>query len=175
MAVTYESASTRRHLSGRTETGRTLTPALRRWVDAMLDPLCGTREKGELLRAATVAHVGYMRDAGAGAGCDRHLLALQLLAREHNLPHPFLADPNLAVSSRWRLSTSQLQVRNLSLGFGPVIPEGYGVCYQIYPNHVHFSITCFRSDPETCATSLAGEIQRAFHDMMLLFPESSKL
>jgi hypothetical protein len=50
---------------------------------------------------------------------------------EHGLSHPFLSDPAMAASSHWRLSTSQLAVRNIFVGFGPVVPDGYGVCYQV--------------------------------------------
>ncbi len=107
----------------------TLTPELARFCQAMVD---GAGDCRTLLHEAAAAHVAYMRDAGQGRGCDRHLLAFRLLAKESNLSHPFLSDPAMQASSHWRLSTSQLAVKNIFVGFGPVVPDGYGVCYQVW-------------------------------------------
>lgn len=174
LAPTYESASTRRFRAGRTETGRTLTPEIADWAHAMVAAAPGSDRPSlkHLLIRATEAHVAYMKDAGQGAGCDRHLLALRLLAAEHGLEHPFLSDPCHAKSSRWRMSTSQLPVRNLAIGFGPVIPEGYGICYQVHPHRLRFSITNFRADGRTSSHRLASEIVQALRDMMGLFLEA---
>ncbi len=172
LAPTYESASTRKHLAGRTETGRTLTPELARFCRLMGDAAAQPAARREALATAAAAHVAYMREACDGRGVDRHLLALRLLAAEAELAHPFLADPAMAASSHWRLSTSQLPVRHISVGFGPVVPDGYGVCYQIHKARLHFAITCFRSNGETDCVKLAAHIAQALVDMRSLFLEA---
>jgi carnitine O-acetyltransferase len=174
-APTYESASTRKHLAGRTETGRTLTPELARFCRVMIDSNSSTLARREALAAAAAAHVAYMREACDGRGVDRHLMALRLLAADAGVSHPFLADPAMAASSHWRLSTSQLPVRHIAVGFGPVVPDGYGVCYQIHKTRLHFAITCFRSNGETNCIALADHIGRALNDMRSLFVERAKL
>lgn len=168
----YESASTRRHLAGRTEVGRTLTPELAAFVKSTTAP---PAERYKLLRQAADAHVAYMKEAVQGRGVDRHILAFKTLAAEHNLMHPFLQDPCVSQSSKWTLSTSQLAVRNLSVGFGPVLPDGYGVCYQIHPNHIHYSVTSFRSDGRTNADAFAQALQQALQEMMQIAQTTAKL
>jgi carnitine O-acetyltransferase len=86
-----------------------------------------------------------MKDAKAGLGVDRHLLGLRQLAREHGMPEPELyQDPSFAASSRWRLSTSNCGGKNaIQFGFGPVVPEGFGIGYVVHNDAATFSITSF--------------------------------
>lgn len=117
-----------------------------------------------LIRAAD-AHVTYMKEAGQGRGVDRHLLGLRKLAAQHNISHPFLADRTLAESGHWRLSTSQLKVTNLAVGFGPVVDDGYGCCYQIHKNHIVVALTAFRRNKDTNAERLASALEKALLEM----------
>jgi carnitine O-acetyltransferase len=133
-APTYESASTRQFLAGRTETGRTLTPELVKFVRQLeLSKTVSTppEELRQLFVAAANAHVAYMRDAVRGVGCDRHMLAFRKLAEASGVSHALLSDPLVLSSSHWRLSTSQLVVKDVCISFGPVVPDGYGICYQV--------------------------------------------
>jgi carnitine O-acetyltransferase len=178
----YESASTRRHLAGRTETGRTCTPELARFVRAfaaVTDVLSLSTERvselQSLFRAAAVAHTKYMREAVQGYGVDRHLLAMRLLAAENNLSHPFLSDPLVVASGHWKLSTSQLPVRYIYVGFGPVVPDGYGVCYQIHESMLHFSISSWVADKNTDSFKFADQVSRAADQFIQLIRTTSKL
>ncbi len=172
-APTYESASTRKHLAGRTETGRTLTPELAQFCRIMEMPAATLLSRRQALAAAAAAHVAYMREACDGHGVDRHLLALRLLSASSGELHPFLVDHAMSASSHWRLSTSQLPVRHIAVGFGPVVPDGYGACYQIHKERLHYALTSFRSNNGgTDCAKLAAEIERALVDMRALCLES---
>lgn len=39
--------------------------------------------------------------------------------------------------------------------FGPLVPDGYAICYNPQADHVHFSITAFNCCEETNAEKLA--------------------
>lgn len=51
------------------------------------------------------------------------------------------------------------------MSFGPLVPDGYAVCYNPQPDHVHFSITAFNCCDETNAEKLAVTIESALHDL----------
>lgn len=169
-APTYESASTRQYLAGRTETGRTLTPELAHFIRSFEAGRAGQPELQSLFQDSCKAHVAYLREAVAGHGVDRHMLAFRLLAKEAGVSHPFLSDPLVSGSSYWRLSTSQLAVDHICIGFGPVVPDGYGICYQVHKNHLHFSVSSFKNDHGTNCFALSDEISKALNDLRLLFP-----
>jgi carnitine O-acetyltransferase len=177
-APTYESASTRQFMAGRTETGRALTPELAHFVrelERSKSVLIPQEELRGLFVSAANAHVAYMRDAVRGIGCDRHMLAFRKLAAENGVSHPLLSDPLVVSSSHWRLSTSQLVVQHVCIGFGPVVPDGYGICYQIHQSHLHFSVASFVNSFGMDALKLAAEIERACQDLRTLFPTPSSL
>lgn len=48
------------------------------------------------------------------------------------------------------------------VGYGPVVPDGYGCSYNICPNNVNFCVSSFFSSPETSsdffALSLEGSL-----------------
>ena len=145
--ATYETASTRLYLHGRTEVIRTLSEDSWRWVQAMREgktevcPLCvrsvvqllisASLKKPtklyELLTAATKAHNTYTRDSSTGRGSDRHFMGLKLMMREGE-SHPLFSDPLFQESQDWVLSTSGLSAgdRFFGTGFGTIWPNGYG-------------------------------------------------
>jgi hypothetical protein len=102
-------------------------------------------EKFPLFQKAATAHVTYVREAVKGFGVDRHLLGLRLIAMENGEPmHPLFKDELFSRTNHWRLSTSQLDLKHvIAIGFGPVVPDGYGVCYLIAKDHIMITITAF--------------------------------
>jgi Choline/Carnitine o-acyltransferase len=155
--ATYEAASTRAFLHGRTETVRSTSAETVAFVHAAMGPIFPldhananasvdnyTPRQLVLLREAVNAHVAYMRSAKQGHGVDRHLYVLRLLAESRGfdpIPEIFL-DPAFARSSRWSLSTSHCGSPALSLfGFGPVVPEGLGIGYMIKGSSMAFNVT----------------------------------
>ena len=71
---TYEAASVRKFLKGRTEAIRVVSKQSDHWVASMDDPQVGARQRVELLQDAVKTHGTHARAAGNGRGVDRHLL-----------------------------------------------------------------------------------------------------
>jgi len=150
--ATYESASTRAFLHGRTETVRAVSSESVDFVLSTRDPMMiqldgkYITKQSELLKKATEAHVKYMRDAKEGKGVDRHLFGLRMLYEAHHEElgdrPPIFTDPAYKKSSHWFMSTSHCGSSSLSLfGFGPVVSDGFGIGYMIKNNSIHFNVT----------------------------------
>lgn len=45
------------------------------------------------------------------------------------------------------------------LGYGPVVPDGYGCCYNPCPESITFSISAFHSSESTKASLFAQAVQ----------------
>ncbi|CAG8561780.1 6033_t:CDS:2 [Acaulospora colombiana] len=131
--ATYESAQTRKFAHGRTEVCRSFSVDSATWVKAMEDPLVPVETKAKLGQKAISSHVKYMAEAVEGRGCDRHLLG-------EKLPSIF-TDPTYAKSTHWNLSTSQLSSEHFDgYGWGEVVPDGYGIAYQVNANVLCFNV-----------------------------------
>lgn len=189
IGLTYESSMTRLFQQGRTETIRSVSTASANWVRTMMDPAATSDQKREALRLAGAQHQVTTRNAMTGAGVDRHLFALFVVAKGTGTESKFLSE---ALSMKWNLSTSQLPQRQteglwpefantenkylcVSGGFGPVDDNGYGVCYMIANDtHSIFHISSKRSAAGTDSDRFAKELARAFDDMKLLLSAKSE-
>lgn len=148
-APTYEAASTKKFLHGRTETVRSLNADVVKFCQLVLDkPLLGNKNQNELweaLKKAVNTHVQTMRLSKEGQGIDRHLYGLSIMFKEHfpNETSPqIFTDPMYRFSSRWVLSTSHCGSSSLQFfGFGPVVNDGYGIGYMIKNDEIDFNIT----------------------------------
>lgn len=168
-APCYESCSTRKYVVGRTETGRVLSTDSCNWVQAMLNPKTTDQEKLALFKTACDAHVNYMKDAADGFGVDRHILGLRLTATDAGITHPFLTDKAFAKSTHWKLSTSQLPSKYSMTGYGPVVPDGYGLYYNIREKQLGFCASSFRSNGQTSATKMASTLNNTLLEMQRVF------
>jgi carnitine O-acetyltransferase len=70
---TYEAATTRRFLKGRTEAIRVVTTESDAWVRSMDDPSLGKEERKRLFKEAVNRHGADARRSGTGMGVDRHM------------------------------------------------------------------------------------------------------
>lgn len=167
----YESASIRMFQLGRTDTIRSCSPESLEFTKAMLDANTPVSKKAELLRRAVGAHKQYTNDAISGKGIDRHLLGLKLTAIEHNIDIPesqnVFLDPAYSVSGTWRLSTSQVPAKFTSLlFFGPVVPDGYGICYNPQERELLVGVSSYNSCSDTVsATDMADSIRDSLLSM----------
>ncbi|QPG73183.1 hypothetical protein FOA43_000489 [Brettanomyces nanus] len=145
---TYESASTRKYFSGRTETCRSVSEESLKFVRDWEDPTKSLAEKTASFRKAITAHVQYIKQASDGLGVDRHLLGLtQMLTKEEEKPAIF-TDPIFSYSQHWYVSTSQLSSSQFNgYGWSPVVPEGFGLAYMINKDWCHVNITVFKNNP----------------------------
>uniref|UniRef100_A0A672K8J2 Carnitine O-acetyltransferase-like n=1 Tax=Sinocyclocheilus grahami TaxID=75366 RepID=A0A672K8J2_SINGR len=152
---TYESASLRMFRLGRTDTIRSTSIDSAKFVKAMDDPA---------------------KHAIRGQAIDRHMLGLKLQAIEDlaALPEIFM-DTSYAVALHFNLSTSQVPAKtDCVMCFGPVVPDGYGVCYNPMDAHINFSVSAFNSCQDTNAARLAQALEDALLDMKTLLEQTPK-
>uniref|UniRef100_A0A8C9U4L4 Carnitine O-acetyltransferase n=1 Tax=Scleropages formosus TaxID=113540 RepID=A0A8C9U4L4_SCLFO len=174
---TYESASLRMFRLGRTDTIRSTSMDSLRFAQAMDDPTKTSVEKVALLQKAVNAHRVYTdMVSGRGQAIDRHLLGLKLQAIEDltSMPEIFM-DTSYAVALHYSLSTSQVSAKtDCVMCYGPVVPDGYGVCYNSMQEHINFSVSAFNSCAETNAAKLARGLEEALLDMRALLEQTPK-
>uniref|UniRef100_A0A8C3Q9Q2 Carnitine O-acetyltransferase n=1 Tax=Geospiza parvula TaxID=87175 RepID=A0A8C3Q9Q2_GEOPR len=174
--ATYESASLRMFRLGRTDTIRSTSVHSLKFVQSMDSPDKSDQEKADLLRRATQAHREYTDMAIRGNAIDRHLLGLKLQAIEDlvSIPELFM-DTAYAVAMHFNLSTSQVPAKtDCVMCFGPVVPDGYGVCYNPMEEHINFAISAFNSCADTNAARMAHYLEKALLDMRILLQAAPK-
>ncbi|XP_028983363.1 choline O-acetyltransferase [Betta splendens] len=150
---TYESASIRRFQEGRVDNIRSATPEALAFVQAMTDGKLSTsdKEKMDLLRRAITAQTKYTILAITGLAIDNHLLGLREIAHEMRLEKPeMFRDEGYLISNQFILSTSQVPTTvEMFCCYGPVVPNGYGACYNPQSDHIIFSVSSFHDSPLT--------------------------
>uniref|UniRef100_A0A671UPX2 Carnitine O-acetyltransferase n=1 Tax=Sparus aurata TaxID=8175 RepID=A0A671UPX2_SPAAU len=168
----YESASLRMFTYGRTDAIRSTTVDSFNFVQAMQDP---NSERLALLQKAVQTHKTNTYDAIHGQAIDRHLLGLKLLSIEDltSMPEIFM-DTSFAVAHHYHLSTSQVGSKtDCVMCFGPMVPDGYGVCYNPMDEHINIAITAFNSCEETNAAKFAQAVEDALLDMRALLEDTA--
>jgi len=117
-----------------------------------------------------------MMDAINCKSFDRHFLGLKILALTENqkegkkkLPEIF-TDVAFQRNNHFRISTSNVPIRNLHGGFGPVVEDGYGICYQLFPNMLVLNITGWKSCQQTNVFKMKAALEQSFLDVHSLFP-----
>ncbi|KAJ2783018.1 hypothetical protein H4R18_001919 [Coemansia javaensis] len=169
-AATYESASLRRFLHGRTETIRSCT----RESLAFSAALWGRRDaaplgrKLQLFQQAVAAHIEYSRAAAAGQGVDRHLLGLraQIRSPEEAERAALFQDPAFAKSSTFVLSTSNVTPGDRFRGaFAPVTPDGYGICYALDRADIKFGVADWLSSSATDGPAFRNTIYETLAEL----------
>jgi carnitine O-acetyltransferase len=138
----YEPALTKQFFHGRTEAIRGTTPQAVQFCQTFLCKTASRDEKLEALRVATTEHSRLTAESSQGLGVDRHLFALKCIAKRMGMPTPALFE-----SAAWKalghtvLSTSNCGNPSLRLfGFGPVVPDGFGIGYIIKDHGFSFSV-----------------------------------
>ncbi|KAK5608532.1 hypothetical protein CRENBAI_024005 [Crenichthys baileyi] len=174
--ATYESASLRMFRLGRTDTIRSASNASASFVKTFDDPSKQNLEKLDLMEKAVKAHRSYTNMAISGQAIDRHLLGLKLQAAEEKLSVPAIfRDPAYAKALHYHLSTSQVPSKtDCVMCFGPVVPDGYGFCYNPMEDHINFAVSSFNSCKETDAGDLAGAVEEALLDLKRLLEQTPR-
>ncbi|XP_007566309.1 choline O-acetyltransferase [Poecilia formosa] len=167
---TYESASMRRFQQGRVDNIRSATPEALAFVRAMTDRKLTSREmeKMELLRCAINVQTKYTVMAITGMAIDNHLLGLREAAREMKMEKPeIFKDDAYLISNHFILSTSQVPTTvEMFCCYGPVVPDGYGACYNPQSDHIIFSVSSFHENPQTCSVKFVKCLVQGLQDMM---------
>ncbi|XP_014842286.1 PREDICTED: carnitine O-acetyltransferase-like isoform X2 [Poecilia mexicana] len=172
---TYESATLRMFKYGRTEAIRSTTVDSLKFVQAMQDPSKQNKERFALLQKAVQAHKENTHNAIHGQAIDRHLLGLKIQSIEDltSMPEIFM-DTSYAVAHHFNLYTSQVGSKtDCVMCFGPMVPDGYGVCYNPMDEHINIAITAFNSCEDTNAANFAQAVKEALLDMRALLTETA--
>ena len=146
----YEPVLTKRFLHGRTEAMRSATPKAATFCEAWCSHFTTSEQKIAALIAAASEHSSLVKECASGKGGERHLFALKCISESKNLPLPyfFKSEPWTALNHTI-LSTSNCGNPSLRhFGFGPVVPDGFGIGYIIKDHALHFSISsrCRQTD-----------------------------
>jgi len=175
--ATYESGSLRRFQLGRTETIRSCSVASLSFCQAMMTEGVSDATRTEELRKAVAAHRKYTDQVVSGQGIDRHLLGLKLTALDNGLDIPQLfMDLAFKENVHFRLSTSQVASKfPMVLNFGPVVPDGYGICYNPQENQILLSITSYNNSPQTDSEKFIASLNQSFRDMQRVLQSQAKL
>ncbi|TKR81544.1 hypothetical protein L596_015397 [Steinernema carpocapsae] len=150
---TYESCSTAAYKKGRTEVVRSATCATR---DTVLAIEAGNLANiNELIAKCSKDHTALVTEAAMGQGFDRHLLGLKIMAERQGQQLPELFEDKIYKRmGHFVLSTSTLGTETLQFGgFGPVVPDGYGIGYNVVPSKLGAVITSRKGQRDATALS----------------------
>ena len=124
----YESVLTKKFHHGRTEAMRATTTSAEKLMKCWTRRSSTAEEKLNALCDATKTHSKYVRQASEGKGIDRHLYALKCIAEKNDIVCPLFSSDAYKALNHTVLSTSNCGNPSLRLfGFGPVVPDGFGV------------------------------------------------
>ncbi|XP_034050102.1 choline O-acetyltransferase-like [Thalassophryne amazonica] len=166
---TYESASIRRFQKGRVDNIRSATAEALAFVKSMTDEAAtlADSEKMKRLRDAINAQTNYTIAAITGMAIDNHLLGLLKISKELNMEKPeIFSDQTYVDSNQFIFSTSQVPTtEEMFCCYGPVVPNGYGACYNPQPDHIVFCVSSFRESTETSSAVFIKELKRGLLDI----------
>ena len=86
---------------------------------------------------------------------------------------PFFEDPTFDYANKFKLSTSQVPI-NLPLsymGYGAVVPDGYGISYNLQDFNIIYAICSFFSSQSTNSRRFCEALTTSLKDMKELFIE----
>ncbi|GBL97676.1 Carnitine O-acetyltransferase [Araneus ventricosus] len=179
IAATYESASSRKFLNGRTETIRSASMEALDFCKQMVDKSSVPHTKAAALRSAVDAHKEYTLQAVNGMGIDRMLLGLKKIALECGMNVPdFYMDGGYTASTHFKLSTSQVPSKiDAFMCYGPLVPDGYGCCYNPRESSINFGLSACNSSPETHSSNFMKALTESLSEMhdILNLSQKSKL
>lgn len=163
IAPTYESCSTNAFFHGRTETIRTATDDMLALIKAVSSGV-EHAECRRLMHTAAARHIALAKEAAAGQGVDRHLLALHKAAEEtnHELVNTFFKEDLYSYSGTWLMSTSNVSQPFLEyFCFGPVVGDGYGIGYIVDEEEIRCCISAFEGSTHTDASEMKAAVESA--------------
>ncbi|KAF7489238.1 Choline O-acetyltransferase [Sarcoptes scabiei] len=153
---TYESCSLRKFRLGRVDNIRASSSDASEWARSM----CGPQIESNASFSTS-----------NGLGPDNHLMALKELAKKNNIyskenfPKLF-QDESYKEYLNFRLSTSQLfSNEEILVGYGAVVPDGYGCSYSPKNNCIIFCITSFLNCEKTNSKNFAQHLEGSLLEM----------
>ncbi|KAG8199407.1 hypothetical protein JTE90_000275 [Oedothorax gibbosus] len=176
ITATYESGSSRKFLHGRTEIIRSASMEGLDFCKEMTDKASPPHTKAAALRSAVDAHKEYTIQAISGLGIDRMLLGLKKIALENGMNVPDLyMDTGYTTSTHFKLSTSQVPSKiDAFMCYGPLVPDGYGCCYNPRPSSINFGLSACNSSPETQSSNFMKALIESLNEMHDVLNQSQK-
>lgn len=148
--ASYESCSTSAFRHGRTETMRPCTGETKEFCEKIVGSNPPSdKELRVLMEKCSERHNELVKQAAMGQGFDRHLFALRTAAENVRVIDNFdiFKDPAYASINRNIISTSTLSSDALLAGgFGPVVPNGYGIAYNIQDSFLGCVVANYRKE-----------------------------
>mmetsp|Transcript_38663 Transcript_38663/g.93477 ORF Transcript_38663/g.93477 Transcript_38663/m.93477 type:complete len:811 (-) Transcript_38663:205-2637(-) len=142
LVCTYEPVLTKSFYHGRTEAMRSATMEVKSCCEIFCDKSTSCNEKAKAMRLASQVHSKLVKECARGKGVDRHLFALKCVAERRGESIPFFESTAWKALNYTILSTSNCGNPSLRLfGFGPVVPDGFGVGYIIKDRSIYYSIS----------------------------------
>uniref|UniRef100_A0A1E1X2A9 Putative carnitine o-acyltransferase cpt2/yat1 n=1 Tax=Amblyomma aureolatum TaxID=187763 RepID=A0A1E1X2A9_9ACAR len=177
--ATYESASTRKFIHGRTETIRSTSSESLEFCKAFESSETKLPAKVECLRKAVQNHKDYTNLAINGCGVDRLLFGLKMIAIENEIPVPDIyKDAAYKISTEFKISSSQVATQcDAVMFYGPLVKDGYGCCYNPQAQTVTFGLSSFNSSSATSTAKFRNALEESLtqmHDCLRL-SQTSKL
>ncbi|XP_071264968.1 choline O-acetyltransferase-like [Salvelinus alpinus] len=178
LVSTYESASIRRFHEGRVDNIRSATPEALAFVKAMTDEKTSLSDSEKMKRLwdAINAQTNSTIAAITGMGIDNHLLGLREISQDIHMEVPeIFTDETYVASNQFILSTSQVPTTvEMFCCYGPVVPNGYGCCYNPQADHLLFSVTSFNGSTETSSAVFIEALDEGLVEMRDLCEKSNK-
>ncbi|XP_043485133.1 carnitine O-palmitoyltransferase 2, mitochondrial-like isoform X2 [Leptopilina heterotoma] len=146
-AASYESCSTAAFKHGRTDTVRPCTEQTKKVCSILAEKSSevSNAELKKMIVDCSKAHTELVKNAAMGQGFDRHLFALKKMQEElGSSKSPLFEDPAFSSLNYNILCTSTLSTpAMLGGGFGPVVPEGFGIGYMMLNKEIRGLITSY--------------------------------
>lgn len=160
MVCAYEPVLTKSFFHGRTEAMRSATVYAKALCETWCRKSSTKEEKLSALRVATIEHSRLVSASACGLGVDRHLFSLKCIAERKGMPTPaFFQSEAWKTLNHTILSTSNCGNPALRLfGFGPVVPDGYGVGYIIKDHALSFSVSSKHRQTQRYVRSLKNTL-----------------
>uniref|UniRef100_A0A8C5PFY5 Choline/carnitine acyltransferase domain-containing protein n=1 Tax=Leptobrachium leishanense TaxID=445787 RepID=A0A8C5PFY5_9ANUR len=173
LCATCEVVSMRAFHRGRSDVVRCTSPEVLEFVKAADDPSKAAEEKLSLMLQAVKTHQHATEQVLQGQSVDGALLALKMLCISSGEALPcILMDTSYAVSTHWKLFTGQVSsTMDCVMCYGPLVPDGYSVCFAPSENSITVCVSAFDCCQETDAQRLSDSLQVALRDMHALIQE----
>ncbi|KAK2581333.1 hypothetical protein KPH14_008106 [Odynerus spinipes] len=163
----YETAALRRFRNARTECIRSTSIESVKFAKAITDKRCKNEELKDMLFKAIEVHKKLASEATLGQGVDRHLYGLKMIALCESMELPELyKDIAYTKSTTFTLSSSQVPYKSTSfMCYGPVVPDGYGCCYNPRTDDILFACSSYKSCKETSSKAFADTLKEMLRRM----------
>ncbi|EFA11170.1 Carnitine O-palmitoyltransferase 2, mitochondrial-like Protein [Tribolium castaneum] len=165
---TYESCSTSAFKHGRTEAIRPCTTATKDVtlaINALNKPPVAQLKK--MIQECSTIHNRLIKEAAMGQGFDRHLFALKSMGEKNDIKSNIFDDPEYSHMGYDILSTSTLNSPAIFAGgFGPVVPEGFGLGYVIKDEFLGTLATNYKD--RTNGPDFMGALTKSFEEIFAI-------